>query len=103
MEFYDSFILFTTFIHIQILILFPIFRLLNEPLCSESIITGLKMEFDKNIYFTEVNFSLHKYYKTRISGPDGPLILAVDLRNTPKLGLEVVTDGRTDPHTALYI
>ena len=25
-----------------------------------------------------------KLYITRISGPDGPLILAVDLRNTPK-------------------
>ena len=36
---------------------------------------------------------------TRISGPDGPLILAVVLRNTPKGG----GYGRTDPHTALYI
>ena len=27
-----------------------------------------------------------KILKTRISGPDGPLILAVDLRNTPKGG-----------------
>ena len=34
---------------------------------------------------------------TRISGPDGPLILAVDLRNTPKGGAY----GRT--HTLLYI
>ena len=41
-------------------------------------------------------------FKTRISGPDGPLILAVDLRNTPKWG-GGGGYGRTDPHTALYI
>ena len=42
-------------------------------------------------------------YLTRISGPDGPLILAVDLRNTPTGGGYGRTDGRTHPHTALYI
>ena len=36
-------------------------------------------------------------FKTRISGPDGPLILAVDLRNTPKGG------GYKRTHTLLYI
>ena len=39
---------------------------------------------------------------TRISGPDGPLILAVDLRNTPKWG-GVVTDGRTHGPTHCFI
>ena len=40
---------------------------------------------------------LIQIYNTRISGPDGPLILAVDLRNTSKGG----GYGRT--HTLLYI
>ena len=38
---------------------------------------------------------------TRISGPDGPLILAVDLRNIPKGGGYGRTHART--HTLLYI
>ena len=33
---------------------------------------------------TCLDLAVAKIYITRISGPDGPLILAVDLRNTPK-------------------
>ena len=44
---------------------------------------------------------LIQIYNTRISGPDGPLILAVDLRNTPKGGGYGRTHART--HTLLYI
>ena len=42
-----------------------------------------------------------KYIITRISGPDGPLILAVDLRNTPKGGGYGRTHGPT--HCFIYI
>ena len=47
--------------------------------------------------FCQERLRTEKYKVTRISGPDGPLILAVDLRNTPKGG----GYGRT--HTLLYI
>ena len=49
--------------------------------------------------FCQERLRTEKYKVTRISGPDGPLNLAVDLRNTPKGG----GYGRTHPHTALYI
>ena len=42
-----------------------------------------------------------KILKTRISGPDGPLILAVDLRNTPKGGGYGGTHAPT--HCFIYI
>ena len=41
-------------------------------------------------------------FDTRISGPDGPLILAVDLRNTPKWG-GGGGYGRTDGPTHCFI
>ena len=45
---------------------------------------------------------LIQIYNTRISGPDGPLILAVDLRNTPKWG-GGGGYGRTDGPTHCFI
>ena len=46
--------------------------------------------------------NISKYIYTRISGPDGPLILAVDLRNTPKWG-GGGGYGRTDGPTHCFI
>ena len=49
--------------------------------------------------FCQERLRTEKYKVTRISGPDGPLILAVDLRNTPKGG----GYGRTDAPTHCFI
>ena len=51
--------------------------------------------------FVVIDSKHHKYYITRISGPDGPLILAVDLRNPPKGGGYGRTHGPT--HCFIYI
>ena len=54
-----------------------------------------KIHYEIHVLVTQVTFlhknkmqlfsmTLFKICTTKISGPDGPLILAVDLRNTPK-------------------